>query len=81
MSYGPIHQPTSNVVEVQVVANGKDVTLGEGATVEALVEELGLRGRLLLVERNGQPVEREAIPTTTLAEGDRLELVRAVAGG
>ncbi len=35
----------------------------------------------MLVERNGEPVERRHLSTTTLAEGDRLELVRAVAGG
>jgi sulfur carrier protein len=71
----------SNVTCVRVVANGKDVTLPEGATVATLVEVLGLTGRLLLVERNGEPVERDAVPMTALAEGDRLELVRAVAGG
>ena len=66
---------------MRVVANGKDVTLPEGATVAVLVEELGLTGRLLLVERNGEPVDRDAIPSTRLSDGDRLELVRAVAGG
>ena len=71
----------SNVTDVRVVANGKDVTLPEGATVATLVEELGLTGRLLLVERNGEPVDREEIPATVLADGDRIELVRAVAGG
>ena len=64
-----------------MVANGKDVTLPEGATVAALVEELGLTGRLLLVERNGEPVDRDSIPTIELCDGDRIELVRAVAGG
>ena len=66
---------------MHVVANGKDVTLPDNATVASLVDELGLTGKLLLVERNGEPVERNAIATTQLADGDRLELVRAVAGG
>jgi thiamine biosynthesis protein ThiS len=35
----------------------------------------------VLVERNGEPVERAALARTALADGDRLELVRAVAGG
>lgn len=64
-----------------MVANGKEVTLPEGATVATLVEELGFTRRLLLVERNGEPVDRDALAVTTLADGDRLELVRAVAGG
>ena len=64
-----------------MVANGKDVTLPEGATVATLVEELGLTRRLLLVERNGEPVDRAAMAKVVLTDGDRIELVRAVAGG
>jgi len=35
----------------------------------------------VLVERNGDPLDRRDLATTVLADGDRLELVRAVAGG
>jgi sulfur carrier protein len=66
---------------MQVVANGKPVEVADGATVDDLLAILGLGGRWVLVERNGEPVPRAALATTTLADGDRLELVRAVAGG
>jgi sulfur carrier protein len=66
---------------VRVVANGGDVDLPEGATVDDLLGVLGLGGKWVLVERNGEPVPRGALATTSLADGDRLELVRAVAGG
>ena len=66
---------------VHVVANGDSVELADGSTVDDLLAALGLGGRWVLVERNGEPVERRHLSTTTLAEGDRLELVRAVAGG
>ena len=66
---------------MKVVANGKPVDLAEGATVEDLLAALGLGGRWVLVERNGEPVPRARLGSTVLAEGDRLELVRAVAGG
>jgi sulfur carrier protein len=66
---------------VRVTANGDDVELPEGATVDDLLLRLGLGGKWVLVERNGEPVPRAALATTALAEGDRLELVRAVAGG
>ena len=62
-------------------ANGDPVELPEGATVEDLLARLGLGGRWVLVERNGEPVPRAELATTVLAAGDRLELVRAVAGG
>lgn len=66
---------------VRVTANGDGVDVADGATVEDLLAALGLGGRWVLVERNGEPVRRAELGTTVLAEGDRLELVRAVAGG
>lgn len=64
-----------------VTANGEPVDLEAGATVDDLLRTLGLGGRWVLVERNGTPVDRRRLSTTILQEGDRLELVRAVAGG
>ncbi len=66
---------------MNVVANGERVEVGDGATVEDLLGLLGLGARWVLVERNGEPVDRSDLATTALCEGDRLELVRAVAGG
>ena len=64
-----------------VVANGDEVEVADDATVADLLEQLGLAKRLIVVERNGEPVARNERATTRLAPGDRLELVRAVAGG
>jgi sulfur carrier protein len=66
---------------MRVTANGDPVDLPEGATVVDLLGALGLGERWVVVERNGDPVARDAMRRTVLAEGDRLELVRAVAGG
>jgi sulfur carrier protein len=66
---------------VVVRVNGDAVEVPTGASVADLLDQLGLAGRLIVVERNGEPVPRKAVATTALADGDRLELVRAVAGG
>ena len=66
---------------MRVVANGDSVELPEGSTVEDLLAALGLGGKWVVVERNREPVARADLGTTVLAEGDRIELVRAVAGG
>jgi sulfur carrier protein len=66
---------------VVVLVNGDEVETPEGASLVELLEQLGLGRRLLVVERNGEPVPRAEVATTVLADGDRLELVRAVAGG
>ena len=64
-----------------MVANGTAVELNEGATLDDLLGHLGLGAKWVVVERNGEPVPRRQTATTVLADGDRLELVRAVAGG
>ena len=66
---------------MQVFANGRPVDMNEGATVADVLRSLGLAGRVVVVERNGEPLDRADMPSTTVHEGDRLEIVRAVAGG
>ena len=68
-------------MSITVVSNGDPVVLADGATVTDLLDHLGLGARWVIVERNGEPVERRDLATTLLDEGDRIELVRAVAGG
>ena len=49
--------------------------------IAALVTELGLPERAVLVEHNGVALRREEWAGRTLAEGDVLEIIRIVAGG
>lgn len=64
-----------------VVANGKLREIPEGSTIADLLVSVGWKPEWVVVERNGEPVERREFGLTALAEGDRLEIVRAVAGG
>lgn len=66
---------------MQVIANGTATELPDGASVSVLLEALRLGGKWVLVELNGEPVPRRSLESTVLADGDRVELVRAVAGG
>lgn len=66
---------------MQVKANGRAIDLPEGATLGVLLDHLGLTGRTVAIERNGEAVDRRSVATTALADGDRCEIVRAVAGG
>jgi sulfur carrier protein len=66
---------------VQVVANGDVVELDDGATLDDLLGRLGLGAKWVVAERNGEPVPRRRTARTVLLDGDRIELVRAVAGG
>ncbi len=64
-----------------VTANGRAYEVCEGTTVEAFVRDRGLDPAFVIVEANGEPLERSRYGSVVLREGDRLELVRAVAGG
>jgi thiamine biosynthesis protein ThiS len=64
-----------------IVANGKPRELADGSSIADLLESVGWKPQWVVVERNGEPVERSAFGETVLVDGDRLEIVRAVAGG
>ncbi|HVA73897.1 MAG TPA: sulfur carrier protein ThiS [Acidimicrobiales bacterium] len=66
---------------MEVIANGDPVRLADAATLPELFEAMGVGSKWVIVELNGEPVERSQMPSTVLHEGDRVELVRAVAGG
>lgn len=66
---------------MEVTANGEQISLPEGATLPDLFQTLGVRAKWVVAEINGAPVDRSEMESTVLREGDRVELVRAVAGG
>ena len=69
--------PTS----IEVIVNGAPRTIAAGVTVLGLIEDLGLSGRPVAVERNREVVPRANHATTALAAGDRIEIVTFVGGG
>lgn len=64
-----------------VTVNGEPRELAAATTVPQLVESLGLRLGSVVVEHNGEALLRSEAAATVLADGDTVELVRAVAGG
>jgi sulfur carrier protein len=66
---------------LRVVANGDDVDLPEGAGLLELFDTLGVGAKWVVAEVNGEAVPRRDMAGVLLADGDRVELVRAVAGG
>jgi sulfur carrier protein len=66
---------------VHVRVNGAGRDLPDGTTLPALLADLGLGTGWVVVERNGTALLRSEADRTVLADGDVLEIVRAVAGG
>jgi thiamine biosynthesis protein ThiS len=61
--------------------NGEQRDFPEGLTVAALVAQLGMKPDRVAVELNLEIVSRAQWDTTTLKNGDRLEVVHFVGGG
>jgi len=66
---------------MQVTVNGAPREVADGTTLVQLVEQLGLHVGSVVVEHNGTALLRSEVVGAALADGDVLELVRAVAGG
>lgn len=66
---------------MRLVVNGKATEVTDGLALPELIESLGLRIGSVVVEHNGTALLPSELPAATLRDGDRLELVRAVAGG
>ena len=66
---------------MQVTVNGSRREVAAGGTLAEVVRALGLEGKRVAVERNGEIVPRSAYGATAVSPGDRLEIVTAVGGG
>lgn len=66
---------------LHIQVNGEDRTVPDDATLASLVEALGLDPRKVAIERNLEIVPKSLHTTTTLTDGDRIEIVQFVGGG
>ena len=64
-----------------VTANGKEVALQREMTLEEFLIAQKLLPRSVVVEHNGDPVAPSEFGKRKINSGDRLEIVRIVAGG
>lgn len=67
--------------EFTILVNGEPRRLSAPATLADLLQALKLDPRTVVVELNRQIVRRPVLEATTLADGDRVELVHFVGGG
>ena len=69
----------SHAVTIQL--NGETRELRVARDIPGLLAELDLASPALLVEHNGLALRKDEWPGRGLAEGDRVEIIRIVAGG
>jgi sulfur carrier protein len=66
---------------ITVSINGATRQLPDFISVAMLIDEIGLTGKRIALELNGEIVPRSSFSTRKLADKDRLEVVVAVGGG
>jgi sulfur carrier protein len=66
---------------MRLTINGAERDVAGGVTVDALLQTLALRRDGVAVALNDDVVPRAEHATRTLNDGDRLEIIVAVAGG
>jgi sulfur carrier protein len=66
---------------ITVTVNGEQREFERPLQFAELVERLGLAGKRIAVERNGEIVPRSQFGASAIANGDKLEIVVAVGGG
>ena len=65
----------------RVIVNGRELSIVLPSTLEMFLAVQNLPPRSVVVELNGEAVAASEIATRELHPGDRLEVVRVVAGG
>ena len=66
---------------MELEVNGDSMKLPDRAHVSDVLAQMGLTGRRVAVELNGEIVSRTQFEQMLLSAGDRLEVVQAIGGG
>ena len=61
--------------------NGEPREIEAGLTIADLLQQLGAPERGIAIAKNERVVPRSAFADERIAEGDRIEIIQAVAGG
>jgi sulfur carrier protein len=64
-----------------IIANGQETSASLPCSIEAFLVDYDLPPRSVVVEHNGEAVAPSEFAQRQLQPGDRLEIVRVVAGG
>ncbi|MDR7316343.1 sulfur carrier protein ThiS [Brevibacillus nitrificans] len=65
-----------------VVLNGKKVELADDVqNVRALLASYQLQEKIVVVEQNGEIIDRSRYEEAPIMDGDRIEIVHFVGGG
>lgn len=67
--------------KLNVKINGKDIELKNSLTVEQMLSERGVTGKMFVVEKNLEILTKENYATTPIKDNDIFEIVGFFGGG
>lgn len=68
-------------MDMRIQVNGRERDVPAGTSAAALLRDLGLDGRTLVVEINRRIIRPPEVESVQLKAGDRVELIHFVGGG
>ena len=71
----------STAVQLSVTVNGEPRRVAAGASIAAMLRELGIDPKRVAVERNLSIVPRSTLDEVQVEDGDQYEIVHFVGGG
>ena len=78
---GPFNAEVPTPADNTVIANGQPVAAALPCSIENFLLAQGLPPRSVVIEHNGEAVAPSEFAQRRLHAGDRLEIVKIVAGG
>ncbi len=66
---------------MNIIVNGESKNVDDNYSTEQLIVDMGLGGKRVALELNMAIVPRSNYAQTFVADGDKIEIVRAIGGG
>ena len=66
---------------MQIILNGEPFRIDAPLTISELLARLDIDPRIVAVEHNLTIIKRDRLASTTINEGDEIEVVKFVGGG
>ena len=66
---------------MKITVNGEEREVAKGTTLASLIENLGIKVKVMAAAVNMEIVKRDRWSDTEVNEGDRIELLHFVGGG